>query len=642
MKDYDRPEHPADKPADRHPRQADARRDRRPLGRAVAGRRHLRVRSVEVSQRGLLDRHPTTHGVRLPACRPRLQLHPHRPSGPLPPACGASRCSTRWAGTTTASPPSAGCRTTTASAATPPSPTSPTSPHPPSPGSSTTPSRRTRSRSAAPTSSSCAANSSRKTRRSSRTSGAVSGSRSTGTTSTPRSTSAAGGRPSSRSSTTSPPATPTSSRPPACGTSASRPRWPRPSSRIGNVRARTTSSASPGPTAATSRSTPPAPELLAACVAVVAHPDDERYAPFAGELITTPLYGVEVPLVLHELADPEKGTGAAMVCTFGDLTDVTWWRDLDLPARPIIGRNGRFVAEAPDAITSDDGVARYGEIVGKTVHTGSEIVVEQLRAADQLIGRAGADHPPGQVLREGRQAPRDHHHPSVVHPQRRSGCRPGRGSDQAGRGDRVPPRLHAGPLPQLDRGPHRRLAHLPSTILRGPDPGVVPARRRRRTGLRRPARSRRRVAADRPVDRRSPGFHARPAGSARWVHRRPRRDGHLGDLVAHPTDRWRLARRQRPVAAGLPLRHATPGPRHHPDLAVLHGRPLPLRGAQHPLVQRVPLRLDPRPGPQEDEQVEGQRARPHRPARLLRVRRGSLLGCLGPAGAPTPRSTRGR
>ena len=128
------------------------------------------------------------------------------------------------------------------------------------------------------------------------------------------------------------------------------------------------------------------PELLAACVAVVAHPDDDRYAPFAGETITTPLYGVEVPLLLHELADPEKGTGVAMVCTFGDLTDVTWWRDLDLPARPIIGRNGRFVAEAPDAISAVDGVARYDEIVGKTVHTGKEIVVEQLRAADQLIG----------------------------------------------------------------------------------------------------------------------------------------------------------------------------------------------------------------------------------------------------------------
>ena len=127
------------------------------------------------------------------------------------------------------------------------------------------------------------------------------------------------------------------------------------------------------------------PELLAACVAVVANPDDERYAAMEGELITTPLYGVEVPLVLHELADPEKGTGVAMICTFGDLTDVTWWRELNLPARPIIGRNGRFVDDAPDGIlgTAAD---RYAEIVGKTVHTGKEIIVEQLRATDQLVG----------------------------------------------------------------------------------------------------------------------------------------------------------------------------------------------------------------------------------------------------------------
>ncbi|MDH3681335.1 MAG: valine--tRNA ligase [Acidimicrobiia bacterium] len=127
------------------------------------------------------------------------------------------------------------------------------------------------------------------------------------------------------------------------------------------------------------------PELLAACVAVVAHPSDERYTPLAGQMIATPVYGVEVPLVLHELADPEKGTGVAMICTFGDLTDVTWWRELDLPARPVIGRNGRVVDERPSVITGE-GAERYDEIVGKTVHTAKEIVVEQLRAGGQLVG----------------------------------------------------------------------------------------------------------------------------------------------------------------------------------------------------------------------------------------------------------------
>ena len=83
------------------------------------------------------------------------------------------------------------------------------------------------------------------------------------------------------------------------------------------------------------------PELLPACVAVVAHPDDERYQPLFGQKATTPLFGVEVPIVAHRLADPEKGTGVAMICTFGDTTDVTWWRELSLPIRAVVQRDGR-------------------------------------------------------------------------------------------------------------------------------------------------------------------------------------------------------------------------------------------------------------------------------------------------------------
>jgi valyl-tRNA synthetase len=89
------------------------------------------------------------------------------------------------------------------------------------------------------------------------------------------------------------------------------------------------------------------PELLVSCVALVAHPDDERYQPLFGTTVTTPVFGVEVPVVAHHLAEPDKGTGAAMICTFGDLTDVTWWRELGLPARAAIGRDGRFLADAP-------------------------------------------------------------------------------------------------------------------------------------------------------------------------------------------------------------------------------------------------------------------------------------------------------
>src|SRR5438876_10446731 len=80
------------------------------------------------------------------------------------------------------------------------------------------------------------------------------------------------------------------------------------------------------------------PELLAACVAVVAHPDDARYQPLFGQDVTTALFDVPVPVVAHELADPEKGSGIAMICTFGDTTDVVWWRELGLPVRAIVAK----------------------------------------------------------------------------------------------------------------------------------------------------------------------------------------------------------------------------------------------------------------------------------------------------------------
>ena len=95
------------------------------------------------------------------------------------------------------------------------------------------------------------------------------------------------------------------------------------------------------------------PELLAACVALVAHPDDERYQPLFGTTVTSPVFKVEVPVVAHHLADPEKGSGIAMICTFGDLTDVVWWRELNLPTRPILGWDGRIIRETPAWIVND-------------------------------------------------------------------------------------------------------------------------------------------------------------------------------------------------------------------------------------------------------------------------------------------------
>ena len=108
------------------------------------------------------------------------------------------------------------------------------------------------------------------------------------------------------------------------------------------------------------------PELVPSCVALVAHPDDGRYKPRFGSAVRTPVFDVEVPVLAHQLADPDKGTGIAMICTFGDTADVTWWRELNLPVRTVIGRDGRFAAEPPVAIESPAGRAAYARLAGKT------------------------------------------------------------------------------------------------------------------------------------------------------------------------------------------------------------------------------------------------------------------------------------
>ena len=127
------------------------------------------------------------------------------------------------------------------------------------------------------------------------------------------------------------------------------------------------------------------PELLAACVALVAHPDDERYQALFGTTVTTPLFGVEVPVLAHHLAQKDKGSGIAMICTFGDVTDVVWWRELDLPNRTIIGADGRLIAEAPSVLTPA-AAEIYADLAGKTVFSAKARVVELLRESGEMIG----------------------------------------------------------------------------------------------------------------------------------------------------------------------------------------------------------------------------------------------------------------
>jgi valyl-tRNA synthetase len=128
------------------------------------------------------------------------------------------------------------------------------------------------------------------------------------------------------------------------------------------------------------------PELTAAAVALIAHPDDERYQHLFGKTATSPVFGVEVPILPHTAADPEKGSGLVHCCTFGDLTDVQWWRELQLPNRTIIGRDGRILRDLPDWITTEAGRETFEAMAGKTTFSAREAMVEALRASGDMDG----------------------------------------------------------------------------------------------------------------------------------------------------------------------------------------------------------------------------------------------------------------
>jgi valyl-tRNA synthetase len=126
-------------------------------------------------------------------------------------------------------------------------------------------------------------------------------------------------------------------------------------------------------------------------VALVAHPDDPRYQPLFGRDVITPLFGVRVPVKAHSLADPQKGSGLAMICTFGDITDVTWWRELGLPVRAVIQADGTLRPvqwgsagwESIDPARAQhyyDGLARLSAAKARTK------IVEDLREAGDLVG----------------------------------------------------------------------------------------------------------------------------------------------------------------------------------------------------------------------------------------------------------------
>jgi valyl-tRNA synthetase len=126
------------------------------------------------------------------------------------------------------------------------------------------------------------------------------------------------------------------------------------------------------------------PELLPACVAVAAHPEDGRYQGILGKRAVTPVFRASVPIFPSPLVDPAKGTGILMVCTFGDATDVTWWREQRLPLRQVVGRDGRlrelrFGSDEFPSLRPDEAARYYARLAGQPVKEAQKAVVQLLR-----------------------------------------------------------------------------------------------------------------------------------------------------------------------------------------------------------------------------------------------------------------------
>ena len=352
------------------------------------------------------------------------------------------------------------------------------------------------------------------------------------------------------------------------------------------------------------------PELLAACVALVAHPSDERYEALFGTEVITPLYGARVPIVAHRLADPEKGTGIAMICTFGDVTDVVWWRELQLPTRAIIGRNGRIIETAPDSL-NDAGRAAYAEIVGKNVKQAQKVVVEQLQLAGEIEGEPRPITHPVKFYERG-DRPLE-----IVTSQQWYFKNGGRDPELRNELLRLGRELRWHP-------PHMRTRY--ETWIEGLTSDWLISRQRyfgvpfpvwyRLDDNGEPDHDHPITAAEDalPVDPSSDvpaRFHRSATRATGRIRGRSRRDGYVGNVVTHAADRDRLGRRSGSLRAHVPDEPATAGAGDHSHVAVRHGRARLVRTSGVAVERHHDQRLGARPGSQEDVEVDRQRRHAH-------------------------------
>jgi valyl-tRNA synthetase len=121
------------------------------------------------------------------------------------------------------------------------------------------------------------------------------------------------------------------------------------------------------------------PELLPACVAVFYHPTDKRYQKYKGKKAKVPLFNFEVPIMEDERADPEKGTGIVMCCTFGDQTDMEWQKAHNLPIKEAITHDGKMTDLA-------------GKFKGLKIKEARKAIIDDMKAQGLLIKELPIKH----------------------------------------------------------------------------------------------------------------------------------------------------------------------------------------------------------------------------------------------------------
>ena len=380
------------------------------------------------------------------------------------------------------------------------------------------------------------------------------------------------------------------------------------------------------------------PELLAACVALVAHPDDERYQPLFGTTVRTPLFDVEVPVVAHHLADPEKGSGIAMICTFGDTTDVTWWREL-AAADPPDHRLGR-----PHP-ARDPGVGRHPDRRRRPTPPSRARRRSRPRSAwSRLLTDTGdLDGEPRPITHAVKFYEKGDKPLEIVTTRQwyiRNGGRDDRPARatcvERGAELQLAPAVHAARYDVLGRGPQRRLAGLAASGSSGcrSRSGTASTSTASRPTTSPSCRSRPTCRSTR--QRRARRLHRGPARRARRLHRRPRRHGHLGHVVAHPADRRGLAGRRRPVRTRLcpidlrPQAHEIIRTWLFSTVVRAHLEDDACRG-QHAAISGWILD----PDRKKMSKSKGNVVTPLGPARGARLRRGAVLGRLGRPGIDT-------